>query len=74
MGAAAGAMAMASMPQAYLPGRSMLASGMATTGGEASMAVGLSTLSDNGKWVFKANGSADTRGQMGVGVGAGFHW
>ena len=68
------AMAMASMPQAYIPGRSMVTGGIATYNGQGAVAVGLSKLSDNGQWVFKINGSADTQGNAGAAVGAGFHW
>uniref|UniRef100_UPI0003682EFB YadA family autotransporter adhesin n=1 Tax=Psychrobacter lutiphocae TaxID=540500 RepID=UPI0003682EFB len=68
------AMAMAALPQAYLPGKSMLTGGMASYNGEAAVAVGLSKLSDNGRWVFKISGSADTEGNAGGAVGAGFHF
>ena len=68
------AMAMASMPQAYIPGRSMVTGGIATYNGQGAVAVGLSKLSDNGQWVFKINGSADTQGNAGAAVGAGFHF
>ena len=68
------AMAMASMPQAYIPGRSMVTGGIATYNGQGAVAVGLSKLSDNGQWVFKINGSADTQGHVGAAVGAGFHF
>ena len=68
------AMAMASMPQAYIPGRSMITGGIATYNGQGAVAVGLSKLSDNGQWVFKINGSADTQGNAGAAVGAGFHF
>lgn len=68
------AMAMASMPQAYIPGRSMVTGGIATHNGQGAVAVGLSKLSDNGQWVFKINGSADTQGHVGAAVGAGFHF
>ena len=70
----AGAMAMAGMPQAYQPGKSMLAAGAAGYHGESAVAVGMSRISDNGKWVTKFTGSANSRGQVGVSVGAGFQW
>jgi len=68
------AMATAALPQAYLPGKSMLAGGIATYNGQSAAAVGVSKLSDNGRWVIKANGTADTQGNFGGAVGAGFHW
>ena len=68
------AMAMAALPQAYLPGKSMLTGGIASYNGEGAVAVGFSKLSDNGRWVLKVSGSADTQGNAGGAVGAGFHF
>jgi len=42
--------------------------------GEAALALGVSKLSDNGRWVVKFSGTANSRGKVGVGAGAGFHW
>ena len=70
----AGAMAMAGMPQAYTPGKSMVAAGAATYQGQTSIAIGVSRLSDNGTWVLKVNGSANSRGKVGMAVGAGYQW
>jgi autotransporter adhesin len=70
----ASAMAMSGVPQSYLPGKSMLGAGVAGYGSESSLAVGLSTLSDNGRWVLKLNGSANTRGKYGATAGAGVTW
>ena len=70
----AGAMAMAGMPQAYQPGKNMVAAGAATYRGETALAVGMSRISDNGRWVTKFTGSANSRGQVGVSVGAGYQW
>ena len=71
---AAGAMAMANMPQAYIPGKSMVSAGVAGFDGQAALALGVSKLSDNGRWVVKFSGSANSRGKVGVAAGAGFHW
>ena len=68
------AMAMAALPQAYITGKSMLTGGMASYNGEAAVAVGLSKLSDNGRYVFKISGSADTEGNAGGAAGIGFHF
>ncbi|MDM0001981.1 YadA-like family protein, partial [Variovorax sp. J22P240] len=70
----AGAMAMAGMPQATIPGKSMAAAGVAAYQGEAALAVGVSKLSDNGRWIVKLSGTANTRGKVGVAGGVGFHW
>lgn len=68
------AMAMAALPQAYIPGKSMVTGGVASYNGQGAVAVGLSKLSDNGRWVLKISGSADTQGNVGGAVGAGFHF
>ena len=68
------AMAMSSLPQAYIPGKSMIGGGVATYNGQSAVAVGISRVSDNGRWVIKANGTADTQGNAGGAIGAGFHF
>ncbi|WP_322874660.1 YadA-like family protein [Cupriavidus nantongensis] len=70
----ASAMAMASLPQAYLPSKSMLAIGTATFNGETGYALGLSRVSENGSWVMKASGAATSRGDYGGAVGMGYQW
>nr|WP_255581998.1 YadA-like family protein [Cupriavidus sp. AU9028] len=70
----ASAMAMAGLPQAYLPSKSMLAIGTATFNGETGYALGLSRVSDNGSWVFKASGAASSRGDYGGAMGVGYQW
>jgi autotransporter adhesin len=70
----AGAMAMAGMPQAYMPGKGMLAAGVGYYEGQSAIAVGLSKISDNGKWVTKITGSANSRGRVGAAVGVGYQW
>lgn len=68
------AMAMSSIPQSFLPGKSMVGGGIATYNGESAVAVGVSRVTDNGRWVIKVNGTADTQGNAGGTVGAGFHF
>ncbi|AMN68054.1 YadA-like family protein [Psychrobacter sp. P11G5] len=68
------AMAMSSLPQAYIPGKSMVGGGIASYNGESAVAVGVSKVSDNGRWVIKVNGTADTQGNAGGAIGAGFHF
>lgn len=70
----AGAMAMATMPQAASPGKSMMAAGVASFQGQTALAIGYSRFSDSGKWVLKLNGSANSRRAVGVAAGAGFSW
>ena len=68
------AMAMSSLPQAYIIGKSMIGGGIATYNGESAVAVGFSKLSTDGRWVMKLNGTADTQGNVGAAIGAGFHF
>ncbi len=70
----ASAMAMAGLPQAYEPGKSMAAVSAGSFHGESSLAIGVSTISEGGRWVYKLTGSSDTRGDAGVSIGAGMQW
>ena len=71
---AAAAIAMANMPQAFTPGKSMVAAGAGYYEGQTAVSIGVSKLSGDGRWVIKFSGSANTRGKVGVGAGAGFQW
>jgi autotransporter adhesin len=73
-GGTATAMAVAGLAQAYLPGRGMFSVAGSTYDGQQGFAMGLSTVSGNGKWVYKMSGSTNTRGTFGAVVGAGFQW
>jgi len=73
-GGTATALAMAGLPQAVLPGRGMIAMAGGMYAGQSALALGVSQLSDTGTWVYKVQGSADSRGQFGASVGAGVHW
>ena len=70
----ASAMAMAGLPQPYEAGRSMASFAASSFNGEGSMAVGISGISEGGRWIYKLSGSANTRGDAGVTVGAGIQW
>ncbi|KWE97873.1 YadA family autotransporter adhesin, partial [Burkholderia ubonensis] len=71
-GGTASAVAIASLPQAPAPGKSVVAVGGGTYAGQSALAVGLSTYA--GRWILKASGSTNTRGTVAAGVGAGFVW
>lgn len=73
-GATASAMAMAGLPQAYLPGKSMLAVGFGGYQSEYGMAVGLSGITENGRYVYKMQASGNTVRDWGFSVGAGLQW
>lgn len=68
------ALATAGLPQAYIPGKSMMAISGGTYRGETGYAIGMSSISDNGKWVFKVSGSGNSRGDFGGTVSAGIQW
>ncbi|KAF1026044.1 MAG: Autotransporter adhesin NhhA [Acinetobacter bereziniae] len=68
------ALATAGLPQAYIPGKSMMAISGGTYRGETGYAIGMSSISDNGKWVYKVSGSGNSRGDFGGTVGAGIQW
>lgn len=70
----ASAMAMAGLPQPYEAGRSMASFAASSFNGEGSIAVGISGVSEGGRWIYKLSGSANTRGDGGVTVGAGIQW
>lgn len=70
----AAAMAVASLPQPYRPGKSMVAIGGATWRGETGVAIGVSTISRNGEWIVKGNATSTSRGDYGASVGVGFQW
>ncbi|MCD9087407.1 YadA-like family protein [Stenotrophomonas sp. SY1] len=70
----ASAMAMAGLPQPSEAGKRMASVAASTFHGESSMAVGVSGVTDGGRWIYKLSGSANTRGDGGVTVGAGFQW
>jgi autotransporter adhesin len=73
-GATSSAMAMAGLPQAYLPGKSMVAVGFGGYQGEYGIAFGLSGITENGRYVYKAQASGNTSRDWGFSVGAGLQW
>ena len=70
----AASIAMASMPHAVLPGKAMMTAGIGYYEGQSALAIGVSNFSENGRWIVNLNGSANTRGKVGAGVGIGMHW
>jgi len=70
----AGAMAMAGLPQPYQAGASMVGMAGGTYQGESAIALGVSTISDNGKWVTKLSGTTNSKGDTGAAVGVGYQW
>lgn len=70
----ASALAASQLPQAYIPGRSMVSVAAGNYQGQNAVALGMSRISDNGKIIIRLAGTSDTQGKMGVAVGAGYHW
>gem|GEM_PF-3227520 len=66
--------AMANLPQAYLPGKSMFALATARYVGQQGFAAGLSKVSENGNWIIKGSVSGNTRGKTMIGAGIGYQW
>ncbi len=73
-GGVASAMAMAGLPQAYLPGKSMAAIAASSYRGESGIAIGVSTITESGRYVYKLQSSGNTSGDWGVTMGAGIQW
>ena len=73
-GGIASAMAMTGLPQAYTPGASMASIGGGTYNGEPAVALGVSMVSANGRWVYKLQGSTNSQGEYSAALGAGIQW
>ncbi|HCJ9909703.1 TPA: YadA-like family protein [Escherichia coli] len=73
-GGIASAMAMTGLPQAYTLGASMASIGGGTYNGESAVALGVSMVSANGRWVYKLQGSTNSQGEYSAALGAGIQW
>ena len=73
-GGIASAMAMTGLPQAYTPGASMASIDGGTYNGESAVALGVSMVSANGRWVYKLQGSTNSQGEYSAALGAGIQW
>ncbi|EMV2829872.1 YadA-like family protein [Escherichia coli] len=73
-GGIASAMAMTGLPQAYTPGASMASIGGGTYNGESAVALGVSMVSANGRWIYKLQGSTNSQGEYSAALGAGIQW
>lgn len=68
------AMAVGNLPQAYMPGKSIVGVSAGTYHGQGGFALGLSHATDNRQWVFKGAASVDTRGNVGGTLSAGYQF
>ena len=73
-GSIAGTLATAGLPQAFSPGKSMVAAAAGTYRGQSGLAIGVSRISDNGKVILKVTGNTNSRGDFGGTIGAGYQW
>lgn len=70
----AGVNAATTLPQVFMPGKSMISAGAGHFKGQSAVAVGYSRASDSGKVIFKLQGNVNTQGEFGAGAGIGYQW
>ena len=72
--AVAASIAIASLPQPTEAGKSMISFGTGAWESEQGYAMGVSGITSNNKWVYKAAASADNRGKFVGGLSVGLQW
>ncbi|MCK3658433.1 hypothetical protein A4G18_06850 [Pasteurellaceae bacterium Pebbles2] len=70
----AGAVAIANLPQAFKPGQGGFSAAAGSYAGQNAVAVGLSRVSEDGKWVIKGSVSINTQGDASAGAGVFRSW
>lgn len=70
----AGVNAATTLPQVFMPGKSMISAGAGHYKGQNAIAVGYSRAADSGKLIFKLQGNVNTQGEFGAGAGIGYQW
>ena len=73
-GGVASAIAHASVPQSTKAGAIGVGVGTGFYGGQSAVSLGVSGVTTNENWVFKASVSTNSRGNYGVGAGALYQW
>ena len=73
-GGVASAIAHASIPQSTKAGAIGVGVGTGFYGGQSAVSLGVSGVTPNENWVFKASVSTNSRGNYGVGAGAFYQW
>lgn len=70
----ASSVAIASLPQVFTGGKSVISAGTGHYKNQNALAVGYSRASDNGKLIIKLNGSVNTNKDVAFGTGIGYQW
>lgn len=70
----ASALAASQLPQATMPGKSMVAIAGSSYQGQNGLAIGVSRISDNGKVIIRLSGTTNSQGKTGVAAGVGYQW
>lgn len=70
----AAALAVGSLPQPTLAGKNMVSMAAGTHRGESALAVGLSGISSNEKYIFKMGAATDTQKSFSGSVSVGYQW
>ena len=72
--AVASSIAIASLPQPTNAGYSMVSFSLGQWENEQGYAIGVSGITESNKWVYKAAGTGNSRGNFGGGISFGFQW
>ncbi|WP_404810725.1 Hia/Hsf adhesin N-terminal domain-containing protein [Haemophilus influenzae] len=70
----ASALAASQLPQASMPGKSMVSIAGSSYQGQSGLAIGVSRISDNGKVIIRLSGTTNSQGKTGVAAGVGYQW
>ncbi|MET3650371.1 YadA-like family protein [Dyella japonica] len=70
----ASAIAVASLPQAYQPSQNSVGVAFGTYQGQNAVSVGMSAISESGRYIVKFSATGSQHGGGGAGIGAGMVW
>lgn len=70
----ASALVASQLPQASMPGKSMVSIAGSSYQGQNGLAIGVSRISDNGKVIIRLSGTTNSQGKTGVAAGVGYQW
>ena len=72
--AIASSLAVAGLPQPIQAGNSLVTAAVGGWNGEQAFAIGVSGVTDNNKFIYKAAGTTNTQGDFGGSIGVGWNW